>query len=39
MNTILIIAITVGISLLCFSRQEVFDSLKFSAYGIWHRRQ
>ena len=39
MITLIIIIITVAVSLLCFSRQEAFNGLKFSAYGVWHRRQ
>ena len=39
MITLIILAITVAVSILCFSRQEAFDKLKFSAYRVWHRRQ
>ena len=39
MITLIIIIITAAVSLLCFSRQEAFDAMKFSAYGVWHRRQ
>ena len=39
MFTLIIIIITVAVSLLCFSRQEVSAALQFSAYDVWHRRQ
>ena len=39
MFTLIIIIITVAVSLLCFSRQEVSAALQFSAYEVWHRRQ
>ena len=39
MITIILIIITVAVSLLCLSRQEVSAALQFSAYDVWHRRQ
>ena len=39
MITLILIVVTTAVSLLCFSRQEAFNGLKFSAYAVWHRRQ
>ena len=39
MITLVIIVITAAVSILCFSRQDAFNKLKFSAYQVWHRRQ
>ena len=39
MITIIIIVVTVGVSLLCFSQPKAFHALKFSAYDVWHRRE
>ena len=39
MITLVIIVITATVSILCFSRQDAFNKLKFSAYQVWHRRQ
>ncbi|MCR5759229.1 MAG: rhomboid family intramembrane serine protease [Bacteroidales bacterium] len=38
MVTIIIIAITVAVSLICFYGRG-FDALKFNAYDVWHRKQ
>jgi membrane associated rhomboid family serine protease len=37
--TILIIAATVVVSLLCFNNSELFDRLKFNAYDVKHSNQ
>lgn len=39
MVTLILIVITVAASLACFSRPGLFESLKFSAYDVWYRRQ
>jgi membrane associated rhomboid family serine protease len=39
MITLIIILITAAVSILCFSRPAMFETLKFSAYDVWHRRQ
>ena len=39
MITLILIVVTAAVSLLCFSRQEAFNGLKFSAYAVWHKRQ
>ncbi len=38
MVTLIIIAVTVAVSLICFIG-DGFDTLKFNAYDVWHRRQ
>ena len=39
MITLILIAVTAAVSILCFSRLGAFEALKFSAYDTWHRRQ
>ena len=39
MITLVIIIVTAAVSVLCFSQQDAFNKLKFSAYGVWHRRR
>ena len=38
MATLLIIAVTTLVSILCFTGTLPFDRLKFSAYEVWHRK-
>ena len=39
MVTLILILVTATVSVLCFSRHEAFEAMKFSAYDVWHRRQ
>ena len=39
MVTIIIIAVTVLVSLLCFSGRPDVNSLMFNAYQVWHRKE
>ena len=39
MITLIIIAVTVIVSLLCFYGVLDFNALKFSAYDVWHHRK
>lgn len=39
MVTLILILVTATVSVLCFSRHEAFEAMKFSAYNVWHRRQ
>ena len=39
MITIIIIVVTAVVSVICFSQAGLFETLKFSAYDVWHRRQ
>lgn len=39
MVTLTLIIVTAIISIFCFSRPNVFNRLKFSAYDVWHQRQ
>ena len=39
MVTLILILVTATVSVLCFSRHEAFETMKFSAYDVWHRRQ
>ena len=39
MITIIIIVVTAAVSVICFSQAGLFETLKFSAYDVWHRRQ
>ena len=39
MVTIIIIAVTVLVSLMCFSGRPDVNSLMFNAYRVWHRRE
>lgn len=39
MVTIIIIAVTVLVSLLCFSGRPDVNSLMFNAYRVWHRKE
>ena len=37
--TLIIIIVTSLVSILCFTRMLPFDSLKFSAWDVWHRKR
>lgn len=39
MVTLILILVTATVSVLCFSRHEAFEAMKFSAYDVWYRRQ
>lgn len=37
--TLILIAITAAVSLLCFSNGRMFQTLEFNAWSVWHGRQ
>ena len=37
--TLILIAITAAVSLLCFSNGRMFQALEFNAWSVWHGRQ
>ena len=39
MTTIIIIALTAIVSIVCFSNEEAFNTLKFNAWEVWHHKR